>query len=175
MNKSNWCIIRTQSGREKSVAERLERERNDGDLFGKINKILVPTEHVLSIKDKKTVKKEKILYRGYVFVEVYDIGTLKDSLNMIKGASGFLKSRSSEVEKLRQSEIDNMIGVQKDNNEKDIENLYIVGEEVTITDGPFNSMKGTIDKIVNDKIKLSVLIFGRKTSVDLNIDQISKV
>ena len=53
-------------------------------------------------------------------------------------------------------------------------NKYIIGEEVRILDGPFNSFTGEIESIEGDKVKISVLIFGRKTIVELAISQIDK-
>ena len=55
------------------------------------------------------------------------------------------------------------------------ESTYIIGEEVKILDGPFNSFTGHIESIENQKVKISVLIFGRKTIVELAISQIDKL
>lgn len=174
-NKINWYIIRTQASKENYVSERLEKEKENGFLKDKVTDIIVPTQTVISSKDGKKTKKDKIMFPGYVFVGCDDLGTLKDVINTISGASGFLKSRSGEVQKLSQSEVNRMLGIQKESKLKNIENPYVVGELVKITDGAFNTFEGTIDNIVEDKIKLSVLIFGRKTNIDLTINQIAKI
>ena len=68
-----------------------------------------------------------------------------------------------------------MIGVQEEVSiEQEKSSRYIIGEEVKILEGPFNSFTGDIENIDGDKIKIAVLIFGRKTLVELNINQINK-
>jgi transcriptional antiterminator NusG len=66
-----------------------------------------------------------------------------------------------------------MIGKQEENFTK-VDEKYLVGEEVVIIDGPFTEMKATIEKIEDRKITLVVSIFGRKTPVVLDINQITK-
>ena len=66
-----------------------------------------------------------------------------------------------------------MIGKQEENFSKQDEK-FVVGEEVSIIDGPFTEMKATIEKIEERKITLAVSIFGRKTPIVLDVNQISK-
>jgi transcriptional antiterminator NusG len=68
-----------------------------------------------------------------------------------------------------------MIGAEEEAKKKDIEELFIVEENVKILDGPFSSMIATIEAIDGEKVTLSVSIFGRKTPMEMNINQISKV
>ena len=53
---------------------------------------------------------------------------------------------------------------------------YVVGESVKITDGPFSGFDGTIEEILDDrsKLKVVVMIFGRKTLLELNFTQVTK-
>ena len=67
-----------------------------------------------------------------------------------------------------------MIGKQTESMNKKIENVFVIGEEVTINEGPFASMKATIDKIEDQKVILAVSIFGRKTPLTLEMHQIDK-
>ena len=66
-----------------------------------------------------------------------------------------------------------MIGKQ-DESKLISEAVFNIGEEVLITDGPFSSMKAIIDEITDKKVKLSVSIFGRKTPLVLDTNQIDK-
>jgi transcription termination/antitermination protein NusG len=168
-----WYIVRTQSNREKSIAEKIKGESEKGDLMGKVNQIIVPTETSFYIKNGKKVKREKVLYPGYIFIETNAIGELKYFLRGVNGASGFLTDRTGKIQELSIRDINRMIGVQEELSiEK--ETTFIVDEEVKIIDGPFSSMLGTIDKIDGDKIRVNVSIFGRVTPVDLTISQIDK-
>jgi transcriptional antiterminator NusG len=173
-NKMNWYIVRTMSGKENTVKDRLDREIIDGVLKDKVKDVIVPMETIFTIKSGKKNKRDRVMFSGYVFVSCNDLETLKSELNSISGASGFLKSRSGEVQKLSQIEVNRMIGIEEKSKLDDVDNPFIVGEDVIITNGPFNSMKAIIDKIDNNKVKLSVLIFGRKTPLELDIGHISK-
>jgi transcriptional antiterminator NusG len=68
-----------------------------------------------------------------------------------------------------------MLGVQK---EKEIIaeqfNYFINGESVKILDGPFNNFIGTVESVKDQKVKVEVMIFGRKNLIELNSSQIKK-
>lgn len=176
MGKENkWYIVRAQSNREKSVSTRIQTELEKGDLMGKVSKVIVPMESYYYMKNDKKVKKEKVLFPGYIFVESTSPSDLKEFLRNVNGASGFLTNRSGEIQALTDKEVRRMLGIQEEIKTKDIINPFIVDEEVRIIDGPFNTMIGTIEEINGDKIKLSVSIFGRKTPLDLTLSQITRV
>jgi transcriptional antiterminator NusG len=172
---NNWYIIRSMSNKEKSVSEKLLKESNGGELLGKVTQVLVPTENSYYMKNGKKVKREKVMFPGYVFIETPSPSEVKEYLKHVKGASGFLTSRSGEIQALSQSEVNRMLGIQEESNKKDMINPFIVTEEVQITDGPFSTFKAIIEEIDGDKVKLSVSIFGRKTPLELSVYQITKV
>jgi transcriptional antiterminator NusG len=170
-----WYIIRAQSNRERSVAERLRKESEKGDLIGVVGRVLVPTEKNFYLKDRKKVTREKVMYPGYIFVETRSIGELSHFVKGCDGAIGLLSDRSKLPQVLSSKELERMIGIQeKIAVEQETLNKYIVGEVVKILDGPFSSFTGDIENIDDDKVKIGVLIFGRKTLVELNIQQIDK-
>lgn len=173
--KSNWYVIRTQSNRERSVAERILKETEKGELVNKVSQVLVPMEKNFYVKAGKKVKREKILYPGYIFVETTAIGELKYFLKGCNGATGFLTNKSGEIKPLSITEVNKMIGQQAEAEEVEIENPFVVGEDVKIMDGPFSSMIGTIESISGQKVKVAVSIFGRKTPVELDMMQIDKM
>ena len=171
-----WYIVRTQSNREKSISAKILKEGDTGDLVGKVGRVLVPTEKSFSLKDGKKIMKEKVTYSGYIFIETNAIAELKYYLKGVNGAQGFLTNRAGDVLPLKNSEIDRMLGLQqKVVEQQESENKYIVGEEIKILDGPFKSFAGTVESLIGEKVKIGVMIFGRKTIVDLGILQIDKV
>ena len=161
-----WYIIKTQYAREKSTAEKIKKEGEIGTLIGKVGRVVVSMEKSFYLKDNKKVLKESVTIPGYVFVETNSIGDMKYFITGLKGASGFLTS-------ITEAEVNRMIGKQEENFAK-VDEKYLVGEEVGIIDGPFTEMKATIEKIEDRKITLAVSIFGRKTPVVLDINQLSK-
>jgi len=171
---TNWYVVRTQSNRERSVSERILKESEKGELTGKVSQVLVPMEKSFYVKGGKKVKREKILYPGYIFVETTAIGELKYFLKGCNGATGFLTNKSGEIKPLSQTEVSKMIGQQEQAEEVEMENPFVVGEDVKIIDGPFSSMIGTIESISGQKVKVGVSIFGRKTPVELDMMQIDK-
>ena len=176
MEKTNkWYIVRTQSNRERSVSEKILSESNNGDLMGKVSQVIVPIENSYYMKNGKKIKREKVMFPGYIFVESSHPAELKEFLKNVNGASGFLTSRSGEIQALSEREVNKMLGIQEEAKQKDAINPYMVDEEVLIIDGPFSSMRATIDEIIDERVKVSVSIFGRKTPIDLNVYQISKI
>jgi transcriptional antiterminator NusG len=170
-----WYIVRAQSNRERSVSEKLRKEGEKGDLMGAIGRVLVPTEKSFHLKDGKKVTREKVMYPGYIFVETRSIGELAHFVKGCDGATGLLADRSKKPQVLSLKEVERMIGIQEQVSvEQEASNKYIIGEEVKILDGPFNSFTGEVENIDGDKVKIAVLIFGRKTLVELNIQQIDK-
>jgi transcriptional antiterminator NusG len=173
--KSKWYIVRSMSNREKSVSERILNESQKGDLIGKVSQVIVPTENSYYMKSGKKVKREKIMFPGYIFVESSAPAELKEYLKVVNGASGFLTSRSGEIQALSEAEVKRMLGIQEEAKNKDIVNPFVISEEVQIMDGPFSTFKANIEEINGDKVKLTVSIFGRKTPIELNIYQIAKI
>ena len=161
------------------------------DLQKEISQVLVPVEKKFTVKNGKRVASEKILFPGYVFIEA-ELGKDSEYLirsHVIPGLAGFLTERAtgSDADKkgtemravpLRDEEVQRLLGKQDEQveNEAATEVDYQVGDSVKITDGPFNGFDGTVDEIAVDrsKIKVIVMIFGRKTLLELSFNQVTK-
>jgi len=170
-----WYIVRSQSNREKSVSERIIKDAEKGDLIGKIGQVIVPTEKSLHLKNGKKVQREKVMFPGYIFVETNAVGELKYYLKAVNGATGFLTNRGGDIESLTQSEVDRMLGVQKQKEEVAEQfDHFISGESVKVLEGPFTGFTGIVESIKDQKVKVEVMIFGRKNHVELSALQIEK-
>ena len=175
VNTMKWYVLRSQNNREKSLSEKLIKEGEVGDLMGKIGRVIVPIENSFYLKNGKKVKREKVKFPGYIFIETNAVGELKYFLKGMNGAQGFLTSRAGDILPLTQLEVDRMIGEQQRVKEEvEVDVKYIVGEEVQILDGPFNTFDGKIEQVNGDKVKVAVSVFGRITLIELNINQIEK-
>ncbi len=170
-----WYIVRAQSNREKSVSERIIKDAEKGDLIGKIGQVIVPTEKSFHLKNGKKVQREKVMFPGYIFVETNAVGELKYYLKAVNGATGFLTNRGGDIESLTQAEVDRMLGVQKQKEEVAEQfDHFISGESVKVLEGPFTGFTGTVESIKDQKVKVEVMIFGRKNLVELSALQIEK-
>ena len=192
MGEKKWYVLRTAGSKEKKVKEYLDKEiERDVDLQKEISQVLVPVEKKFTVKNGKRVASEKILFPGYVFIEA-ELGKDYEYLirsHVIPGLAGFLTERAtgSDADKkgtemkavpLRDEEVQRLLGKQDEQveNEAATEVDYQVGDSVKITDGPFNGFDGTVDEIAVDrsKIKVIVMIFGRKTLLELSFNQVTK-
>lgn len=174
--ESKWYTVKVQSNRERVVSDRIKLEMNRKE---KEVNVLVPVEKVYFAKNGKKANREKIIYPGYVFVETKNLEVLQDALKFIPGNSGILKSKvTGQPSFLKKEEIDKMLDqvTRSNNDDVDIFN-FVIGEEVKIIGGPFDSFKGTITEVSKEKnkAKLEVLIFGRPTPVDIQFDQLEKI
>lgn len=172
-----WYVLRAITGQEKKIKLHIESEVASLGFQAYVSQVLIPIEKVFQIRAGKKVSKEKNFYPGYVFVEA-DLtqGEVKYLLRHTPGVLGFLGN--NEPEPLRQNEVMRLLGKVDEliENEEEVVGSFMVGESITVTDGPFNSFTGIIEEINHEKKKLrvTVKIFGRKTPLELNFSQVVK-
>ena len=193
MSESNkkWYVLRAAGGKEKKAKEYLEKEIERRSLQDLVSQVLVPTEKVYKIRDGKRICAERLFYPGYVLIEAELTGELQHIIrNEVPHMSGFLtekrerKNSEGKVQEekipvpLRDDEARRILGEQDEQAVAEAETVvdYAVGEAVKITDGPFSGFDGTVEAIVEDrsKLKVMVMIFGRKTILELNFTQVTK-
>lgn len=171
--EKKWYTVKVQSNREKSVSEKL-RQDMIREFKEEVN-VLIPTQKLSVIKNGKVKHKEQLLYPGYIFVETESIDKVLHFVKIINGITNVLKDPQGNPIVMRQSEIDRMTGEVERRKETD-KGLYAIGQEISITNGPFSSFRGKIQTLdyEKDKVKIEVSIFGRATIVDLTLADISK-
>lgn len=172
-----WYVIRVISGKETKVKEYIENEVNRLKLNNFVSRVLIPTEKVYQIRKGKKISKERNFFTGYVLIEALLVGEVPHILKSIPGVLGFLGAKNEPVP-LRVSEINRILGKVDELSEKgeELNVPFIIGETVTVTDGPFSSFSGIIEEINEEKKKLKVMvkIFGRKTPLELSFMQVEK-
>lgn len=173
----NWYVVRAMSGHENKVKTYLENEIKANGIEDMITQVLVPTEKVFVVRNGKKVSKERNYLPGYVLIEAILTGEIPHIIRNIPGVLGFLGSKD-QPEPLRQSEVNRILGKVDEllDSDEDINIPYIVGESVTVIDGPFNSFNGVIEEINQEKKKLKVIIkiFERRTPLELSFTQVVK-
>ena len=172
-----WYVLRAISGKEAKVKEVLDAAIRNTDLGKYVFQVLIPTEKVLTVRSGKKVVKERNLYSGYVFVECDLQGEVLHELRNTTNVIDFLKGRGKDAkpEPLRESEVRRMMGA-ADEMGLDDGNDYMVGEAVKVNDGPFKGFTGVIEEVNRErkKLKVSVKIFGRKTPLELENQQVER-
>jgi len=174
-----WYVVRTAGGKEKKAKEYIEKEIEARGLGSYISQVLVPTEKYFQIKNGKRVSAERIYYPGYVLVEAEMTGEIQHVIRNITYVAGFLSEGKEKIPvPMRESEINRIMGRVDEMIDMEEETVtpFIVGEAVKIIDGPFNGFNGNVEEILEEKkkLKVTVVIFGRKTLLELNFVQVTK-
>ncbi len=173
-----WYVLRAVSGKEGKVKEYLEAlMKKDAFLASNVSQILLPTEKYAQLRNGKRVVKEKLFLPGYVLVEANLVGEMASTLRFIPNVLGFLGGMDNPTP-VKQSDINRILGVAEETEIKseEISVPYMVDETVKVTDGPFSGFSGIIEEVNAEKHKLKVMvkIFGRKTPLELNYNQVEK-
>jgi transcriptional antiterminator NusG len=174
-----WYAIQVTAGHENKVRQLLQR-RIDGDPAGaedrRIRQALVPTQEVVEIKGGKKVPVERKLYPGYVLVEMTMNQETAHVVNSIQGVIKFVGPDRKLPQPLRPDEVNRLLGIADERAEVEPkeEIPFMIGQAVEITEGPFTEFSGTVEDIMPDKgkVRVTVSLFGRPTSVELDYLQL---
>ena len=171
-----WYSVSVLSNFEKKIAEQIKLAAVEKGLEDDIDEVLVPTEEVIEVRRGKKVTTERRFMPGYVLIhmEMSDEGYhLVTSINRV---TGFLGPQGKPMP-MRDAEV-NAILNRVEENEAAPRTLFHFegGEKVTVTDGPFEGFDGMVEGVDDDnqRLKVSVSIFGRATPVELEYTQVSK-
>lgn len=177
-SKMQWYVIKAISGKEKKVREYIEAEMKKNPVVeSHVSQILIPTEKVYQVRNGKKVIKENNLLSGYVLIEANLEGEVVGIIRNIPNVLGYLGDKDNKAVPLRQSEVNRLLGnIDQTQEDDDMIIPYAVGENVKVTSGPFNSFSGTIEEVNAEKkkLKVMVMIFGRKTPLELSFMQVEK-
>lgn len=179
----NWFVLRVASNKEDSVRNTLLRKIKIEGYENLVNRILVPTEKTKTIKAGKTKIVLKKLYPGYTFVEMRleeDGRIPQDVFFLIKETTGVgdFIGTAGRPTPMSIPEIEKMLEASKAPDETPTVKVeFEKGDQVKIIDGAFENMEGTVDVIMAEQGKVTVIatIFGRATPIDLEYWQIERL
>jgi transcription termination/antitermination protein NusG len=173
-----WYAIQTTAGHENKVRSLIQRKIEQDPRPAEdrlIRQALVPTQEVVEIKNGKKVTVERKLYPGYVLLEVVWNQETSHIINSIQGVIKFV-GHGRDPMPLRQEEVNRLLGVADEAEEQEPkeEIPFLVGQAVAITEGPFTDFNGTVEEVMADKgkVRVTVSLFGRPTSVELDYLQL---
>ncbi|MCF6273724.1 MAG: transcription termination/antitermination protein NusG [Rhodobacteraceae bacterium] len=172
-----WYSVSVLSNFEKKIAEAIEEAIVQKGLEDEIEQVLVPTEEVLEMRRGKKVTRERRFMPGYVLVKMEMTDRAYHAINNINRVTGFLGAQNTPSP-MRDAEVARILN-QVDESVDAPRNLifFDVGEQVNVTDGPFEGFSGMVEEVDQEsaRLKVSVSIFGRATPVELEFTQVSKI
>ena len=175
--EKQWYVVNTYSGHENKVKEKLEMRAESMDMKDYIYRVVIPEEKVTEVKNGVTKERTKKMFPGYILVEMVMSDEAWYVVRNTPGVTGFIGSsgKGAKPTPLQPYEVDNILGnmgISRMNVDTELKE----GNKVKIIAGPFNGMFGKIDSVdlANQKVMLSVDLFGQETQVEVDFEQISK-
>ncbi len=171
-----WYAIQTYAGSELSVKRAIQNLVKDLGIEEKLKEVIVPTEDVIEIKDKKKKITERSLYPGYVFAHI-DLDTdLWHRIQSLPKVGRFI-GESKKPTPLSEKDIKLIIEKAQKKGSPKPKISFEEGESVRITEGPFANFTGVVEEydMEHGMLKLNVSIFGRSTPVEIPYSQVEKI
>lgn len=171
-----WYAIQTYSGSEQSVKRAIEQLVVDYGIEEKLERVVVPTEEVIEVKDGKKKITERTLYSGYAFAHI-DLDTdLWHKIQSLPRVSRFIGEQKTPTA-LSAADIKVILDKMEKKSAPRPKVDFETGEMVRIVDGPFANFTAMVEEYDLDhgKLRLNVSIFGRNTPVEILYTQVEKI
>ena len=173
-----WYVVHAYSGMEKAVERNITERVNRAGMQDKFGRIMVPTEEVVEIKNGQRRTTERRFFPGYVLVEmVMD----DDTWHLVKHTSkvtGFVGGARNRPSPISEEEVQKIVSQMQEGTAKPRHKIeFMVGELVRVKEGPFTDFNGSVEEVNYEKsrVRVSVMIFGRSTPVELEFGQVEKL
>jgi transcriptional antiterminator NusG len=173
----HWYIIHAYSGFEQKVAESLKTRSQAFGFADRLGQILIPTEEVVELRNGKKVTSKRMLYPGYVLVEMEMDDELWHAVKSTPRVTGFVGGGTKPVP-LTADEVNSVLYRQAHAPERPRPKLtFDKNESVKIVDGPFTNFSGKVEEVNSERntLRVMVTIFGRSTPVELDFLQVEKI
>ena len=171
-----WYSVSVLSNFEKKIAEQIRQSVVETGLEDEIEEVLVPTEEVIEIRRGKKVTAERRFMPGYVLVRMEMSDQGYHLINSINRVTGFLGPQGRPMP-MRDAEVNAILNRVQEGEEAPRTLIHFeVGEKVKVNDGPFEDFDGMVEEVDDDnqRLKVTVSIFGRETPVELEYTQVTK-
>ena len=170
-------VVISQTPSRNPVKRSLEERVARFDMEDKFGEILVPTEEVVEMRAGQQRRSERKFFPGYVLVHMEMTDDTWHLVKDVPKVMGFIGGTGDRPAPISDKEADEILQRVQEGVEKPRPKvLFEPGEVVRVTDGPFNDFNGVVEEVDYEKsrLKVSVLIFGRSTPVDLEFGQVEK-
>ncbi len=175
--RMRWYVVQAFSGYEGRVAKSLKEHIKIHSMEEKFGEILVPTEEVIEMRAGQKRKSERKFFPGYVLVQMVMDETSWHLVRSVPRVMGFIGGTSDRPAPISDKEADAILNrLQESVDKPKPKTLFEAGEVVRVSDGPFADFQGVVEEVDYEKsrLKVSVLIFGRSTPVELDFGQVEK-
>jgi transcriptional antiterminator NusG len=183
-----WYVIHSYAGQENRVKHNLETRIQSLNQEDSVFEVAVPMEEVTEIKNSQPKKVRRVRIPGYVLVRMELTDESWGAVRHTPGVTGFVGNAHKPVP-LALDDVVTMLAPTFATPEEEggpaaagaaaapSETTFTVGQSVTVTDGPFETLAATISEINHESGKLKVLvsIFGRETPVELSFNQVTTI
>jgi transcriptional antiterminator NusG len=172
-----WYAVQAFSGMEKSVKAGLEERVARSNISDQFGDILVPVEEVIELKNGQKTISERRLYPGYVLVQMEMTDESWHLVRSTPRVTSFIGGTAQRPTPIKDKEVEIILRRMDDSKSNPTQKMtFEKGESVRVVDGPFKDFSGSVEEVNYDKNKLrvSVVIFGRATPVELDFAQVEK-
>lgn len=172
-----WYVVHAYSGFEGQVKRSLEERVRRACMEEQFGQVLVPTEEVVEMRAGQQRKSERKFFPGYVLVQMEMNDATWHLVKSVPKVMGFIGGTGDRPAPISDREAEAVLQRVREGVEKPRPKvLFEPGEVVRVVDGPFKDFSGVVEDVDYEKsrLKVSVLIFGRATPVDLEFVQVEK-
>ncbi len=172
-----WYVVQTTAQYENKVRETLADRVALAGLEAFFGEVLIPTEEVVEMKSGQKRKSERKFFPGYILVKMEMNDETWHLVRHVPKVLGFIGGRADKPSPISDKEVEQILSRVQDTHDKPKpKTLFEVGEVIRIAEGPFTDFVGVIEEVNYEKtrVKVSVMIFGRSTPIELRFDQIRK-
>lgn len=168
---AKWYVLHTYSGYENMVRDNLRMVFEKNNMLDRLYEITIPMEDVVEEKNGKRKIVQRRMFPCYVLIKMDYDNSMWHMITNTRGVTGFVGPQGRPLP-LNEDEIKRM-HLEKVVVETDLK----VGDKVKVTEGPLEGFVGTVDGMdaAASKCKVVVSMFGRETSVDLELYQIERM
>jgi len=173
----NWYVVHAYSGFEDRVMNTLKERVVQYGMEDKFGEVLVPKEEVVEMREGKKRTTDRKFFPGYVLVQME---MNDDTWHMVKDMPrvlGFIGGTSDRPAPISEDEANSILQRVEEGIDKPTPKvMFEAGEVIRVIDGPFKDFNGVVEEVNYEKnrLRVSVLIFGRSTPVDLEFTQVEK-
>ena len=166
-----WYILHTYSGYEAMVKDSLEKLIENNNLGDYIVDLKIPMEQVIEEKNGKKKVVERKLLPCYVFIKMIYTNQIWYYVTSTRGVTGFCGPQGRPIpmkeEEIRKMRLEEPVHTEE----------FAVGDTVEVEDGPLKGFVGEVKEVnqAAQKAKISTVMFGRNTDVEVEFSQIEKV